>query len=136
MDGNIVTVIVRGTVIVTISIIVTIRISTGDKNSDSHGNGKSKLWMKSPQPPHLRTPFCAPGSIGGRPTNTCAPQLRTVHAKLKEEQDTRRTLESQVESANHQEMLDTQDVVRMEALLAQAQEKLATAEEVRALWWR
>jgi len=56
-------------------------------------------------------------------------QLRTVHAKLKDEHNTRRALERQVESANHQEMLDTQDVARMEALLAQAQEKLKTAEE-------
>ena len=56
-------------------------------------------------------------------------QMRTLHAKLQHDRSVRQELEQQVDKAKQQEMLDAQDVTKMQTLLTQAQDKLKTAEE-------
>jgi hypothetical protein len=55
-------------------------------------------------------------------------QLRSVHMKFQEDRNTRQTLEMQLQGAKHQEMMDAEDVERMDALLAQALDKLTGAQ--------
>jgi hypothetical protein len=55
-------------------------------------------------------------------------QLRSVHMKFQEDRNTRQALEMQLQSAKHQEMMDAEDVERMDALLAQALDKLTGAQ--------